>query len=386
MSDIINFNGTIEGLGGPLIGWREYKKVIFKYYRKGTKYSAPGDIEVDNKGNEVQKYKEVTIENVEDIKEDTPISKIEVRYIRVKDVKNLQTDSNGKISFKKGSNDYSLNYIKWLPLGMANSLLGYTDDALNNITKGLWNALPISLRPIIVRDEQRTASSYVTQEKRTLDDNNDSMIKESAYYSISKKQDSLTITLFSVKSNLVLNLLLGQLDTIMNAQKAAQGLDGMVMDGSEITFPDYTGFPNDKNKWDKSNDKYFIERVYIKDSKPSYLVSYINDNIYFLDGKLTSYSTIPAPNGDGVTVNINIEKLVSGEQAWIYQKEKGNEKIQVESTTTNGDTHFTDNGNTTNSGGMCYINNSTTNGISNPLLQSIPLTGKGSTPPMTVWK
>ena len=58
MSDIINFNGTIEGLGGPLIGATPFMRVIFIYYRKGTVYSVPDG--TDEKG--VQKYKQVVID------------------------------------------------------------------------------------------------------------------------------------------------------------------------------------------------------------------------------------------------------------------------------------------------------------------------------------
>lgn len=381
MSDIINFNGTIEGLGGPFIGVHRYKRVIFIYYRRGTRYSIPtGE---DEKG--VMNYNEVVIDSIDKIKAGTPISKIEVRYIRAGDFDNvdeekivdfedLEVYKTGGLTTTKSKAYRDIRSVFWIPIGLGNILaswINYGEDYLKGVIGDYWNLIPATIKPVIVQQEQQNASSYITQGRRTLDDNNASLIKESEFYSISKKQDTLTVTLFSVKSNLILDILLGYLEYWMNCQKEAQTLGSRAPDGTTQVFPDYKDYPDEKNAWDLSNPKYFIRRKYVPGADSSYLFSYINDSIFFMKGKLTGYSTNPSSNGDGITLTINFERVTTEEETWIYEKQKGNRKVKPEPVKVDGDLSLTSSEN------MCKIDSFSTNNITKDYSKSINAILKG---------
>ena len=93
----------------------------------------------------------------------------------------------------------------------------------------------------------------------------------------------------------------------------------MVEDGSEEIFKNYVPYPNENEQWEV-NDRYIIQKMYIDKAPPAYLFTYISDNIFIRRAKLVSYNFQPRSNGDGIDVTINFEKLVSEEQAYIYEQ------------------------------------------------------------------
>ena len=78
-------------------------------------------------------------------------------------------------------------------------------------------------------------------------------------------------------------------------------------------------YPNENEQWEV-NDRYIIQKMYIDKATPAYLFTYISDNIFIKRAKLVSYNFQPRSNGDGIDVTINFEKLVSEEQAYIYEQ------------------------------------------------------------------
>ena len=317
MDSIINFNGTIEGLGGPLIGWSCYTKVLFVYYRKGTVYvkpkvdknNKPIFPEIDSEKREqkigqkqTQETERIVLNSSKDIEDAgsaAPISKVEVRYIR-------QTPR-------------FLDYVSFFPIGLANNAINIVDDMILSAYSDVASYIPATIKPILVNQEQLNSSSTISKEKRNIEDKNDNYLKETGYYSVSQKNNTLTVQLFSVKNNVLLEILQALLDVWLSSNQGNQNYDNMVEDGSEEVFKNYVPYPNEDEQWE-TNDRYIIKKMYIEKATPAYLFTYISDNIFIKRAKLVSYNFQPRSNGDGIDVTINFEKLVSEEQAYIYEQ------------------------------------------------------------------
>lgn len=332
MSNNINFNGTIEGLGGPLLAWTGFTKVIFLYYRRGITYKVPkletkkttkDEKEVEE---QVLTFDNHTIDDVKDITDTTPISHIEVRYIPASLKVGTNTDG-ALVSNEDKSIWTSIKDWLYLPIGLANSLASTIGDSYMNslFQTGEWaNVIP-RLKPIIVVDQNRQVSSYVKQSKRTLDDNSEDGLKEVEYSNITTKNDTLTVTLVTTKDNLWLQIITGKLSHWMEDQRNSQDakiVNGIVMENGAPTYANYKPYPDEDHKWDKSNSKYFIKRVYLPKGPKSRLFNYINDDIIFRNGKLTGYSIVPDSTGDRVQVTFTLERTTTAEEAWLYQKHK----------------------------------------------------------------
>lgn len=349
MSNNINLNGTIEGLGGPLLAWTGFTKVIFLYYRRGITYKVP-KLETkkttkDGKETEEQvvTYNNLTINKETDITDTTPISHIEVRYIPAS--LKAKTNTTGALVSNEDSSIWTtIKDWTYLPIGMANSLFStisdlYMDSLFNT---GEWaNATP-RLKPIIVADQQRQVSSYVKQSKRTIDDNSADGLKEVEYSNITTKNDTLTVALVTTKDNLLLQIFTKLLDFWMEDQRNSQDakiVNGIVMENGAPVYAQYSSYPDEDHKWDLSNPNYFIKRVYLPDGPKSWLFNYINDDIFFKNGKLTSYSIVPDNTGDRVQITFTLERTTTAEEAWLYKKHKVVAKNKTVETTTpnNGD-------------------------------------------------
>lgn len=332
MTNNINFNGTIEGLGGPLLAWTDFTKVIFLYYRKGITYKVPKleTKKTTKDGKEVEEqvltFDNHTIDDVKDITDTTPISHIEVRYIPTSLKVGTNTDG-ALVSNEDKSIWTSIKDWLYLPIGLANSLASTIENTYMNPlfqTGGWTNVIP-RLKPIIVVDQNRQVSSYVKQSKRTLDDNSEDGLKEVEYSNITTKNDTLTVTLVTTKDNLFLQIITGKLSSWMEDQRNSQDakiVNGIVMENGAPIYANYEPYPDEGHKWDKSNSKYFIKRVYLPKGPKSRLFSYINDDIFFRNGKLTGYSIIPDNTGDRVQVTFTLERTTTAEEAWLYQKHK----------------------------------------------------------------
>ena len=332
MTNNINFNGTIEGLGGPLLAWTGFTKVIFLYYRKGITYKVPKleTKKTTKDGKEVEEqvltFDNHTIDDVKDITDTTPISHIEVRYIPT----SLKVGTNTKgalVSNEDKSIWASIKEWSYLPIGLANSLASAIGDSYMNplLQTGEWTNVIPRLKPIIVVDQNRQVSSYVKQSKRTLDDNSEDGLKEVEYSNITTKNDTLTVTLVTTKDNLLLQIITGKLSYWMEDQRNSQDaeiVNGIVMENGAPTYANYKPYPDEDHKWDKSNSKYFIKRVYLPKGPKSWLFNYINDDIFFRNGKLTGYSIVPDNTGDRVQVTFTLERTTTAEEAWLYQKHK----------------------------------------------------------------
>ena len=360
MSNNINFNGTIEGLGGPLLAWTGFTKVIFLYYRKGITYKVPKleTKKTTKDGKEVEEqvltFGNHTIDDVKDITDTTPISHIEVRYIPTS--LKVETNTDGALVSNEDKSIWtSIKDWLYLPIGLANSLASTIGDSYMNPlfqTGGWTNVIP-RLKPIIVVDQNRQVSSYVKQSKRTLDDNREDGLKEVEYSNITTKNDTLTVTLVTTKDNLLLQIITGKLSYWMEDQKNSQDakiVNGIVMENGAPTYANYEPYPDEDHKWDKSNSKYFIKRVYLPKGPKSWLFNYINDDIFFRNGKLTGYSIVPDNTGDRVQVTFTLERTTTAEEAWLYQKHKITAKNKtVETPPPNpGDTNLVVTGTTDN--------------------------------------
>lgn len=332
MSNNINFNGTIEGLGGPLLAWAGFTKVIFLYYRKGITYKVPKleTKKTTKDGKEVEEqvltFDNHTIDDVKDITDTTPISHIEVRYIPTSLKVGTNTDG-ALVSNEDKSIWTSIKEWLYLPIGLANSLASTIGDSYMNslFQTGEWTNVIPRLKPIIVVDQNRQVSSYVKQSKRTLDDNSEDGLKEVEYSNITTKNDTLTVTLVTTKDNLLLQIITGKLNSWMEDQRNSQDakiVNGIVMENGVPTYANYEPYPDEDHKWDKSNSKYFIKRVYLPKGPKSWLFNYINDDIIFRNGKLTGYSIVPDNTGDRVQVTFTLERTTTAEEAWLYQKHK----------------------------------------------------------------
>lgn len=361
MSNNINFNGTIEGLGGPLLAWTGFTKVIFLYYRRGITYKVP---KLETKktvkdGKEVEEQvltsDNFTINKVQDITETTPISHIEVRYIPAS--LKIKTGEKGALVSNEDKSIWTtIKDWTYLPIGLANSLVSTIGDSYMNalFKTGEWaNVIP-RLKPIIVADQNRQVSSYVKQSKRTLDDNSEDYLKEVEYSNITTKNDTLTVTLVTTKDNLLLQIITGWLNSWMEDQRNSQDakiVNGIVMENGAPIYANYAPYPDKEHKWDLSNSKYFIKRVYLPKGPKSWLFNYINDDIFFRNGKLTGYSIVPDNTGDRVQITFTLERTTTAEEAWLYQKHKitaknktvetpppnkGDTNLVVTSTTDNG--------------------------------------------------
>lgn len=338
MSNNINFNGTIEGLGGPLLAWTGFTKVIFLYYRKGITYKVPKfEITTTTKdGKEVEEQKvvgsdNVTIKTKKDITDTTPISHIEVRYIpaslKIKTNPTGAKDAPGALVFEDKSTWTTIKDWFYLPIGLANSLVSTIGDSYMNalFQTGEWTNVIPRLKPIIVVDQNRQVSSYVKQSKRTLDDNSEDFLKEVEYSNITTKNDTLTVTLVTTKDNFLLQIITKKLDSWMEDQRNSQDakiVNGIVMENGAPVYADYSPYPDKDHQWDLSNSKYFIKRVYLSKGPKSWLFNYINDDIFFFKGKLTGYSIVPDNTGDRVQVTFTLERTTTAEEAWLYQKHK----------------------------------------------------------------
>lgn len=332
MTNNINFNGTIEGLGGPLLAWTGFTKVIFLYYRKGITYKVPKleTKKTTKDGKEVEEqvltFDNHTIDDVKDITDTTPISHIEVRYIPAS--LKVGTNTNGALVSNEDKSIWtSIKDWLYLPIGLANSLASTIGDSYMNTlfqTNEWANVIP-RLKPIIVVDQNRQVSSYVKQSKRTLDDNSEDGLKEVEYSNITTKNDTLTVTLVTTKDNLLLQIITGKLSYWMEDQRNSQDakiVNGIVMENGAPTYANYAPYPDEDHKWDKSNSKYFIKRVYLPNGPKSWLFNYINDDIFFRNGKLTGYSIVPDNTGDRVQITFTLERTTTAEEAWLYQKHK----------------------------------------------------------------
>ena len=332
MTNNINFNGTIEGLGGPLLAWTDFTKVIFLYYRKGITYKVPKleTKKTTKDGKEVEEqvltFDNHTIDDVKDITDTTPISHIEVRYIPTSLKVGTNTDG-ALVSNEDKSIWTSIKDWLYLPIGLVNSLASTIGDSYMNslFQTGEWTNVIPRLKPIIVVDQNRQVSSYVKQSKRTLDDNSEDGLKEVEYSNITTKNDTLTVTLVTTKDNLWLQIITGKLNSWMEDQRNSQDakiVNGIVMENGAPTYANYEPYPDKDHKWDKSNSKYFIKRVYLPKGPKSRLFDYINDDIFFRNGKLTGYSIVPDNTGDRVQVTFTLERTTTAEEAWLYQKHK----------------------------------------------------------------
>ena len=332
MTNNINFNGTIEGLGGPLLAWTDFTKVIFLYYRKGITYKVPKleTKKTTKDGKEVEEqvltFDNHTIDDVKDITDTTPISHIEVRYIPTS--LKVETNTNGALVSNEDKSIWtSIKDWLYLPIGLANSLFSTIGDSYMNplLQTGEWTNVTPRLKPIIVVDQNRQVSSYVKQSKRTLDDNSEDGLKEVEYSNITTKNDTLTVTLVTTKDNLFLQIITGKLSYWMEDQRNSQDakiVNGIVMENGAPTYANYKPYPDEDHKWDKSNSNYFIKRVYLPNGPKSRLFNYINDDIFFRNGKLTGYSIVPDNTGDRVQVTFTLERTTTAEEAWLYQKHK----------------------------------------------------------------
>ena len=332
MTNNINFNGTIEGLGGPLLAWTDFTKVIFLYYRKGITYKVPKleTKKTTKDGKEVEEqvltFDNHTIDDVKDITDTTPISHIEVRYIPTSLKVGTNTDG-ALVSNEDKSIWTSIKGRLYLPIGLTSSLASTIGDSYMNplFQTGEWTNVIPRLKPIIVVDQNRQVSSYVKQSKRTLDDNSEDGLKEVEYSNITTKNDTLTVTLVTTKDNLLLQIITRKLSYWMEDQRNSQDakiVNGIVMENGVPTYANYKPYPDEDHKWDKSNTKYFIKRVYLPKGPKSRLFDYINDDIFFRNGKLTGYSIAPDNTGDRVQVTFTLERTTTAEEAWLYQKHK----------------------------------------------------------------
>lgn len=332
MSNHINLNGTIEGLGGPLLAWTGFTKVIFLYYRRGVTYKVP---KLETKktikdGKEVEEqvvtYSNSTINKETDITDTTPISHIEVRYIPAS--LKVKTNTTGALVSNEDSSIWTtIKDWTYLPIGMANSFFSTVNDLYMNslFNTGEWANVAPRLKPVIVANQQRQVSSYVKQSKRTLDDNSADGLKEVEYSNITTKNDTLTVTLVTTKDNLLLQIFTKLLDSWMEDQRNSQDakiVNGIVMENGVPVYAQYSSYPDEDHKWDLSNPNYFIRRVYLPNGPRSWLFSYINDDIFFKNGKLTSYSIVPDNTGDRVQITFTLERTTTAEEAWLYQKNK----------------------------------------------------------------
>lgn len=332
MTNNINFNGTIEGVGGPLLAWTDFTKVIFLYYRKGITYKVPKleTKKTTKDGKEVEEqvltFDNHTIDDVKDITDTTPISHIEVRYIPTSLKVGTNTDG-ALVSNEDKSIWTSIKDWLYLPIGLVGSLASTIGDSYMNplFQTGEWTNVMPRLKPIIVVDQNRQVSSYVKQSKRTLDDNSEDGLKEVEYSNITTKNDTLTVTLVTTKDNLFLQIITGKLSYWMEDQRNSQDakiVNGIVMENGAPTYANYAPYPDEDHKWDKSNTEYFIKRVYLPNGPKSRLFNYINDDIFFRNGKLTGYSIVPDNTGDRVQVTFTLERTTTAEEAWLYQKHK----------------------------------------------------------------
>ena len=332
MTNNINFNGTIEGLGGPLLAWTDFTKVIFLYYRKGITYKVPKleTKKTTKDGKEVEEqvltFDNHTIDDVKDITDTTPISHIEVRYIPAS--LKVGTNTTGALVSNEDKSIWtSIKDWLYLPIGLTSSLASTIGDSYMNslFQTGEWTNVIPRLKPVIVVDQNRQVSSYVKQSKRTLDDNSEDGLKEVEYSNITAKNDTLTVTLVTTKDNLLLQIITRKLSYWMEDQRNSQDatiVNGIVMENGAPTYANYEPYPDEGHKWDKSNSKYFIKRVYLSNGPKSRLFNYINDDIFFRNGKLTGYSIIPDNTGDRVQVTFTLERTTTAEEAWLYQKHK----------------------------------------------------------------
>lgn len=332
MTNNINFNGTIEGLGGPLLAWTDFTKVIFLYYRKGITYKVPkletkkttkDEKEVEE---QVLTFDNHTIDDVKDITDTTPISHIEVRYIPAS--LKVGTNTTGALVSNEDKSIWtSIKDWLYLPIGLASSLASTIGDSYMNslFQTGEWTNVIPRLKPIIVVDQNRQVSSYVKQSKRTLDDNSEDGLKEVEYSNITTKNDTLTVTLVTTKDNLWLQIITGKLSYWMEDQRNSQDakiVNGIVMENGAPAYANYAPYPDEDHKWDLSNTEYFIKRVYLPNGPKSRLFNYINDDIFFRNGKLTGYSIVPDSTGDRVQITFTLERTTTAEEAWLYQKHK----------------------------------------------------------------
>ena len=332
MTNNINFNGTIEGLGGPLLAWTDFTKVIFLYYRKGITYKVPKleTKKTTKDGKEVEEqvltFDNHTIDDVKDITDTTPISHIEVRYIPAS--LKVGTNTTGALVSNEDKSIWtSIKDWLYLPIGLASSLASTIGDSYMNslFQTGEWTNVIPRLKPIIVVDQNRQVSSYVKQSKRTLDDNSEDGLKEVEYSNITTKNDTLTVTLVTTKDNLWLQIITGKLSYWMEDQRNSQDakiVNGIVMENGAPAYANYAPYPDEDHKWDLSNTKYFIKRVYLPNGPKSRLFNYINDDIFFRNGKLTGYSIVPDSTGDRVQITFTLERTTTAEEAWLYQKHK----------------------------------------------------------------
>lgn len=332
MSNNINFNGTIEGLGGPLLAWTGFTKVIFLYYRRGVTYKVPKleTKKTTKDGKEVEEqvvtYNNLTINKETDITDTTPISHIEVRYIPAS--LKVKTNTTGALVSNEDSSIWTtIKDWTYLPIGMANSFFSAVNDLYMDslFNTGEWANVTPRLKPVIVANQQRQVSSYVKQSKRTLDDNSTDGLKEVEYSNITTKNDTLTVALVTTKDNLLLQIFTKLLDSWMEDQRNSQDakiVNGIVMENGAPVYAKYSSYPDEDHKWDLSNPNYFIKRVYLPDGPKSWLFNYINDDIYFRNGKLTSYSIVPDNTGDRVQITFTLERTTTAEEAWLYQKNK----------------------------------------------------------------
>ena len=332
MTNNINFNGTIEGLGGPLLAWTDFTKVIFLYYRKGITYKVPKleTKKTTKDGKEVEEqvltFDNHTIDDVKDITDTTPISHIEVRYIPAS--LKVGTNTTGALVSNEDKSIWtSIKDWLYLPIGLTSSLASTIGDSYMNslFQTGEWTNVIPRLKPVIVVDQNRQVSSYVKQSKRTLDDNSEDGLKEVEYSNITTKNDTLTVTLVTTKDNLWLQIITGKLSYWMEDQRNSQDakiVNGIVMENGAPAYANYAPYPDEDHKWDLSNTEYFIKRVYLPNGPKSRLFNYINDDIFFRNGKLTGYSIVPDSTGDRVQITFTLERTTTAEEAWLYQKHK----------------------------------------------------------------
>lgn len=334
MSNNINFNGTIEGLGGPLLAWTGFTKVIFLYYRRGITYKVPKleTKKTTKDGKEAEEqvvtYDNSTINKETDITDTTPISHIEVRYIPASLKDTIKTNTQGALVSNEDRSIWaSIKDWFYLPLGLTNSLASVINDLYMEplFSTGEWTNVVPRLKPFIVVDQRRQVSSYVKQSKRILDDNSADGLKEVEYSNITTKNDTLTVTLVTTKDNILLQILTKMLDSWMEDQRNSQDakiVNGIVMENGAPVYAKYSSYPDEDHKWDLSNPNYFIKRIYLPDGPKSWLFNYINDDIFFRNGKLTGYGIIPDNTGDRVQVTFTLERTTTAEEAWLYQKHK----------------------------------------------------------------
>lgn len=389
-----SFNGTLAGLGAPVIRPIAYKKINCKFYNlKYLKTQGLSDNSITamlKPGSQVEQYKQKILNK--DFKE----------------------------SFERTYYLKDEGYLNgfWFPIGLANNLTQYADAAKAALFRKLFiedNIVSdivmlvndfLTLKPIIIRGESLKISSFIQKKKERLnsfeevkeyDRKDDKKVRQTQkfyeYNDLEGKEYSFSVEMFTVMNNLWMYLLQIYLKqwtqtaskdaTEINRKTAKSKAKKEEVRKAEIAsrekssiinfankqFLQEKPFPNDKDCLFKTGNYlvYSYQNVYANETGSeadendciSYLFDYYNDAFTLTNLKLSSYEINKNTNGDGLNINLQFDKTVACERVFNYDTLKTSTSGRGNKSKASGDVNE-DKYLGNNEGKMCVKNNGAT--------------------------